>query len=47
LLPEVLPPLRRAYPALRLYLIEDLTARLVEELRAGRLDVVRADNALP
>jgi len=40
LLPEVLPPLRRAYPALRLYLIEDLTARLVEELRAGRLDVV-------
>jgi LysR family hydrogen peroxide-inducible transcriptional activator len=40
LLPEVLPQLRRAYPALRLYLIEDLTGRLVEELRAGRLDVV-------
>src|SRR5271170_2042867 len=40
LLPEILPPLRRAYPALRLYLIEDMTARLVEELRAGRLDVV-------
>jgi LysR family hydrogen peroxide-inducible transcriptional activator len=40
LLPEILPQLRRAYPALRLYLIEDLTARLVEELRAGRLDVV-------
>jgi len=40
LLPEILPQLRRAYPVLRLYLIEDLTARLVEELRAGRLDVV-------
>src|SRR5260370_383798 len=26
LLPEVLPRLRRAYPALRLYLVEDLTA---------------------
>jgi LysR family transcriptional regulator, hydrogen peroxide-inducible genes activator len=40
LLPEVLPRLRRGYPALRLYLVEDLTARLVEELRAGRLDIV-------
>jgi LysR family hydrogen peroxide-inducible transcriptional activator len=40
LLPDVLPQLRRAYPALRLYLVEDLTARLVEELRAGRLDIV-------
>jgi len=40
LLPEVLPRLRRAYPALRLYLVEDLTARLVEELRAGKLDIV-------
>jgi LysR family transcriptional regulator, hydrogen peroxide-inducible genes activator len=40
LLPDVLPRLRRAYPALRLYLVEDLTARLVEELRAGRLDIV-------
>ena len=40
LLPEILPQLRRAYPALRLYLVEDLTARLVEELRAGRLDIV-------
>jgi DNA-binding transcriptional LysR family regulator len=40
LLPEVLPRLRRAYPALRLYLVEDLTTRLVEELRAGRLDIV-------
>src|SRR6266446_4233569 len=40
LLPNILPGLRRAYPALRLYLVEDLTARLVEELHAGRLDIV-------
>jgi LysR family transcriptional regulator, hydrogen peroxide-inducible genes activator len=40
LLPNILPRLRRAYPALRLYLVEDLTARLVEGLHAGRLDVL-------
>ena len=40
LLPDVLPRLRRGYPALRLYLVEDLTARLVEELRSGMLDIV-------
>jgi LysR family transcriptional regulator, hydrogen peroxide-inducible genes activator len=40
LLPNILPRLRRIYPALRLYLVEDLTARLVEELHAGRLDIV-------
>jgi LysR family transcriptional regulator, hydrogen peroxide-inducible genes activator len=40
LLPKILPRLRRAYPALRLYLVEDLTARLIEGLHAGRLDVV-------
>ena len=40
LLPEVLSQLRRAYSALRLYLVEDLTSRLVEELRAGRLDIL-------
>ncbi len=40
LLPNILPQLRRAYPALRLYLVEDLTARLVEGLHAGRLDIV-------
>ncbi len=39
LLPAVLPGLRRAYPALKLYLREDLTGRLLEWLRAGRLDV--------
>jgi LysR family transcriptional regulator, hydrogen peroxide-inducible genes activator len=40
LLPNILPQLRRAYPTLRLYLVEDLTARLVEGLHTGRLDVV-------
>jgi len=39
LLPEILPPLRRAHPQLSLYLREDLTDRLLERLRAGRLDV--------
>ncbi len=39
LLPEVLPPLRRTHPALKLYLREDLTERLVERLRAGSLDI--------
>jgi len=39
LLPGVLPALRRAYPELKLYLREDLTARLLERLRASRLDV--------
>jgi LysR family hydrogen peroxide-inducible transcriptional activator len=40
LLPNILLRLRRGYPALRLYLVEDLTARLLEALHAGRLDVV-------
>ncbi|HEY4231384.1 MAG TPA: LysR substrate-binding domain-containing protein [Thermoanaerobaculia bacterium] len=39
LLPGVLPALRRAYPELKLYLREDLTSRLLERLRASRLDV--------
>jgi len=39
LLPAVLPPLRRAYPGLKLYLREDLTERILERLRAGSLDV--------
>jgi LysR family hydrogen peroxide-inducible transcriptional activator len=39
LLPGVLPALRRAYRELKLYLREDLTARLLERLRAGGLDV--------
>jgi LysR family transcriptional regulator, hydrogen peroxide-inducible genes activator len=39
LLPDVLPPLRRAYPALKLHLREDLTERLLDRLRAGNLDI--------
>jgi LysR family hydrogen peroxide-inducible transcriptional activator len=39
LLPNVLPALRRAYGELKLYLREDFTARLIERLRAGSLDV--------
>ena len=40
LLPRVLPGLREAYGRLRLYLVEDLTSRLVESLHRGQLDVV-------
>lgn len=39
LLPAVLPGLREAYPDLRLRLREDQTARLIERLSAGTLDV--------
>jgi LysR family hydrogen peroxide-inducible transcriptional activator len=39
LLPNLLPALRRAHADLALYLREDLTERLLERLRAGRLDV--------
>jgi LysR family transcriptional regulator, hydrogen peroxide-inducible genes activator len=40
LLPAVLPGLRRSYRGLQLYLVEDLTPRLLEQLHAGQLDVV-------
>jgi LysR family hydrogen peroxide-inducible transcriptional activator len=40
LLPKVLPKLRKAYPKLKLYLNEDLTQRLVDDLHAGTLDCV-------
>lgn len=40
LLPRALPGLRKRYPKLRLFLREDLTARLLEQLRAGELDAV-------
>lgn len=40
LLPKVLPKLRRAWPKLKLYLTEDLTDRLVEQLHAGKQDVL-------
>jgi LysR family hydrogen peroxide-inducible transcriptional activator len=39
LLPDVLPSLRRAHPALKLHLREDLTERLLDRLRAGSLDI--------
>jgi LysR family hydrogen peroxide-inducible transcriptional activator len=39
LLPTILPKLRRSYPKLRLYLVEDLTQRLVEQLHEGKLDI--------
>ncbi|CAA7627002.1 hydrogen peroxide-inducible genes activator [Magnetospirillum sp. SS-4] len=39
LLPQVLPDLRRSYPGLKLTLREDLTARLLERLAGGGLDV--------
>lgn len=38
-LPYAMPPLRRKYPALQLYLVEDLTERLVASLRDGSLDL--------
>jgi LysR family hydrogen peroxide-inducible transcriptional activator len=40
LLPRLMPALRRAFPGLRLYLREDLTDHLVEQLKAGRLDLL-------
>ena len=40
LLPRVLGKLRAKYPALRLYLREDLTDRLIDKLKSGELDVV-------
>jgi LysR family hydrogen peroxide-inducible transcriptional activator len=40
LLPRFMPPLQREYPKLQLYLREDVTARLLENLLAGELDLV-------
>jgi LysR family transcriptional regulator, hydrogen peroxide-inducible genes activator len=40
LLPRVLPGLREAYSRLKLYLVEDLTERLIDTLHQGQLDVV-------
>ncbi|MCC6917727.1 MAG: hydrogen peroxide-inducible genes activator [Alphaproteobacteria bacterium] len=37
-LPYALPQMRRKYPSLQLYLVEDLTERLVSGLRDGALD---------
>lgn len=40
LLPRVLPGLRESYDRLKLYLVEDLTDRLIESLHRGQLDVL-------
>lgn len=40
LLPRLLPPLRKAYPSLQLYLHEDLSQRLYQRLMSGELDVL-------
>ncbi len=40
LLPTLLPKLRKAYPQLQLYLVEDQTARLHQRLLAGELDLL-------
>ena len=40
MLPKALPQLRRAYPQLKLYLIEDQTQRIVERMMDGELDVL-------
>ncbi len=40
LLPRALPLLRRRYPKLKLYLTEDQTARLLDQLDDGQLDLV-------
>lgn len=40
LLPRLLPPLRKQYPQLQLYLHEDLTQRLYQKLMIGELDVL-------
>jgi LysR family hydrogen peroxide-inducible transcriptional activator len=40
LLPRLLPALAAQFPALELQLHEDMTARLIESLRAGQLDVL-------
>ncbi|PZW49050.1 LysR family hydrogen peroxide-inducible transcriptional activator [Humitalea rosea] len=40
LLPRLMPRLRAAFPRLRLWLREERTDRLVEELQAGRLDLL-------
>jgi LysR family hydrogen peroxide-inducible transcriptional activator len=38
LLPRLWPELRARYPRLTVYLTEDLTARLIDDIRASRLD---------
>jgi LysR family hydrogen peroxide-inducible transcriptional activator len=44
LTPHLLPPLRKVYPKLELFLREGLTEQLLGELRSGRLDAVIASD---
>jgi LysR family hydrogen peroxide-inducible transcriptional activator len=39
MLPRTMPALRKAFPQMKFYLREDRSARLMEELAAGRLDI--------
>lgn len=40
LLPRLLPELRKSYPELQLYLVEDTTARVHQKLLDGELDII-------
>ena len=40
LLPRVLPAVAESYPALQVFLREDMTARLLEQLEEGKLDLL-------
>jgi LysR family hydrogen peroxide-inducible transcriptional activator len=40
MLPRVLPPLRDSFPGLKLYLYEDITQRLHEQLMEGAIDLM-------
>jgi LysR family hydrogen peroxide-inducible transcriptional activator len=40
LLPHLIPPLREAYPELKLYVREELTVNLLRQVRAGALDAL-------
>lgn len=40
LLPKVLPAVSRAFPALQVFLREDMTDRLLEQLQVGKLDLL-------
>ncbi|MEZ5975407.1 MAG: LysR substrate-binding domain-containing protein [Planctomycetota bacterium] len=47
LLPRILPAVRAAHPELQLYLREDLTPRLLEQLEAGSLDLLLLATDVP
>jgi len=47
LLPKILPPVRRTYPELSLYLREDLTPHLLDQLEHGSLDLLLLATDVP